>query len=600
MNITWELLYDNNFKSFVLYLEQLKSLWIKIILIHWWLNINADEIVQNLASQLKDNISNIIFLTWKWWILDNEWKVVSFLTKEKVKDILDWNTENIKVEWWMLKNLETIYSLFKNNIAKVTIANLSGLKEELEWFGSWTMVVDIEKAEFKKLESKEMFDLIYTKNIKSETWNTKKSGWKARTQEEKDKIFNNYITLEVEGTILWWYALSDHEIDWKKWKLLECIFTPKLRSWIWSVLWEEIKKHNVVFAYSKEGDFFEYLWFKKIDWKKSESGAFLYMYKNDLPNICVIWSGWAVWVKLKELLENHPIFKNCLSETIWGLSKLKWYSWEKEIISILETNEIVVLAVHDDVSKEIVNIKEKVKLATKIIDCSTAHRVNQSWTYGLPELKKQKEKIKKSELLSNPWCHATAAILSIKPLMESDLVYEKWAVITSTTGYSWGWKEMISIYEQNNKHPAFQYSTWFKHKHESEIEDQTGLKDIIFQPEVVNYFNGLKTNSFLQLTENWKNLQEVDFIKIFETYYFWKWFIKILKIPNDGKILMNENNKTQNISIYIKKYLDKIQIITVIDNMMKWAAWAVIQNMNIMLWLDEKTWLLNYYDKKRL
>jgi len=303
--------------------------------------------------------------------------------------------------------------------------------------------------------------------------------------------------------------------------------------------------------------------------------------------IAIIWLWGAVWVKLQWLLDKHLIFKNSLSKTNSSLSKLEWLKWSKEIESILENNEVVVLAVNDDVAKQIVDIKTKVWLTTKIIDCSTDHRTNPLWTYGLPELKWQKDKIETAELVANPWCHATAVILSVKPLMDVNFVDNKSGIITSSTWYSWWGKKMIETFENGKNQQSFQYSTWVEHKHEAEIKNETWLTDFIFQPEVVNYFNWLKVNVFLNLTSKWQKLSEEDFIELFNNYYNEVKNIKISSIPNDWEILMSENNETQNVSIYIKKYSTKIQIVTVIDNMMKWAAWAVIQNLNIMMWFDE-------------
>jgi len=426
-----------------------------------------------------------------------------------------------------------------------------------------------------------VFNLIYDLN----------PNWIERSEEEKEKIFNNYITLEQEWKILWWFALSDCEIDWEKWQLLKCLFVAKKWNWLWYVLWKEIKKHKVVFAYSKEEEFFKKLWFNKVQWQKSKSWADLFVYKKDEYKVWIIWVSGAVWVKLQALLNSHPVFVNHLSEQTTWLSSLKWLEWKQKITSILESNELVVLAVHDEIAKEIIKIKIDSWLITRIIDCSTAHRTDTSFIYGLPELSEQKKKIRDSELVANPWCHATAVILSIKPLLEWELIENTWAIITSITWYSGGGKGMISSYSENNNQASFLYSTWIKHKHEWEIKEQTWLNDFIFQPEVVNYFNGLKTNTFLQLTEKWKNKLEEELMEIFKIYYEWQEFIEVSIIPSNWKIPMDENNGTQNCSIYIKKHLNKIQVVTVIDNMMKWAGWAVIQNMNIMLWLDENTGL---------
>ena len=304
--------------------------------------------------------------------------------------------------------------------------------------------------------------------------------------------------------------------------------------------------------------------------------------------IWVIWQWGAVWVKLGELLMKHSVLKDCVSEITGGLSKLEWEEWREAIVWILEDNDIIVLCVHDDIAKGIVNVRREVNSLTKIIDCSTTHRTNKEWVYGLPELKWRKEQVEEAWLVANPWCHSTAVILSVKPLVGTGLIEWQSVIVQSTTGYSWGWKAMIKEYWEDCSQPAFQYSTWIEHKHIPEMKNQTSLEEVIFQPEVVNYFNGLKTNTFLDLTGTWMWKSEEELIEVFEDYYKWKQFIKIWKVPEDGKIRIDENNGTQNTSLYIKKYRDRLQVIAVIDNMTKWAAGAVIQNLNIMLWLNEE------------
>ena len=57
---------------------------------------------------------------------------------------------------------------------------------------------------------------------------------------------------------------------------------------------------------------------------------------------------------------------------------------------------------------------------TRIIDASTAHRVNPAWTYGMPELSaEQREAISKSKRIANPGCHASGFILGVHPLVAS-------------------------------------------------------------------------------------------------------------------------------------------------------------------------------------
>ena len=308
-------------------------------------------------------------------------------------------------------------------------------------------------------------------------------------------------------------------------------------------------------------------------------------------NIWIIWSWGAVWVQLEKLLQQHPEFSSTFSTTPSWLSQLDTNSWAHAIKDILSENEVVILAVHDSVAESIMWVKENIGWISKIIDCSTAHRVNPNWVYWLPEIEWRRWELETAPLIANPGCHSSAIILGISPLKNTELINESSnTVMHSITGYSWWGKGMVLDYEQAWNIAPLQYCTWIEHKHESEIKVHTWLRNVIFQPEVVNYFNGLKTNVFLQLTQKWKQLSQNDFIEIFTQYYLWKKFINVAEVPKSWKVDMSENNWTQNVTIYIKKHLDTFQVVTVLDNMMKWAAGAVVQNLNIIYWLDENEW----------
>ena len=60
---------------------------------------------------------------------------------------------------------------------------------------------------------------------------------------------------------------------------------------------------------------------------------------------------------------------------------------------------------------------------TRVIDASTAHRVNPDWTYGMPELSAaQREAIAKSKRIANPGCHASGFILGVHPLVAAGIL----------------------------------------------------------------------------------------------------------------------------------------------------------------------------------
>ena len=87
---------------------------------------------------------------------------------------------------------------------------------------------------------------------------------------------------------------------------------------------------------------------------------------------------------------------------------------------------------------------------TRVIDASTAHRVNPDWTYGMPELSAaQREAIAKSKRIANPGCHASGFILGVHPLVAAGILPKSANLAAySITGYSGGGKKLIAEYEE--------------------------------------------------------------------------------------------------------------------------------------------------------
>ena len=133
----------------------------------------------------------------------------------------------------------------------------------------------------------------------------------------------------------------------------------------------------------------------------------------------------------------------------------------------------------------------------KIIDTSTAHRVNPDWAYGMPELQGQREKIAASKRIANPGCHASGFVALVAPLVQAGIV-KKDALLTSfsLTGYSGGGKKMIADYEAPDRSPLLkgprQYALTQQHKHLKEMQKMTGISSTpIFCPIVSDFYSGM-------------------------------------------------------------------------------------------------------------
>lgn len=287
------------------------------------------------------------------------------------------------------------------------------------------------------------------------------------------------------------------------------------------------------------------------------------------PRIDVIGTSGSVGVSLLKMAEKHPFQVNHVSSHNNG-----------EIEKSLTESDLVILCLPDDIAERIQGIRKKLNSSVKIIDCSPRFRVDPEWTYGLPEIIGE-EKISQSILVANPGCHATAALLSITPLMDKSILSSNAPVFfQSLTGYSGGGKEMIKAYENNGEIPPKQYSLENKHKHLPEIRMHGGIQNVLFQPTLLPERNGILCTTF---AVSQKTISPKDLLAIFEEYFSKSPFISVKNLPKNGEIFMDENNGTNFSSIYPTITDRFLKIITVLDNLGKGAAGAALQNAYILM-----------------
>lgn len=264
----------------------------------------------------------------------------------------------------------------------------------------------------------------------------------------------------------------------------------------------------------------------------------------------------------------------------------------------LNEADIVFLCLPDDAAKESVSLIENENV--KVIDASTAHRTNDDWVYGYPELSKaQRERIASTKRVANPGCHATGSIATIAPLIRMDILPSDYPLtIYSLTGYSGGGKKMIADYEAEGREIKLSspciYGRTLKHKHVPEISKVCGLDFApAFLPVVDDYYKGMATTIMLHsrmlngkptAKEVWESLKG---------YYQDEHYVKVMDFEEEkpANIYANTLAGTNDLHIYVYGYEDMIAVTALFDNLGKGASGAAIQNMNIMLGIDETTGL---------
>ncbi|MDD5794078.1 MAG: N-acetyl-gamma-glutamyl-phosphate reductase, partial [Clostridiales bacterium] len=246
--------------------------------------------------------------------------------------------------------------------------------------------------------------------------------------------------------------------------------------------------------------------------------------------------------------------------------------------------------------------RESVSLVTNdnvtIIDTSTAHRTEEGWAYGFPELSKShRDAIKNGKRIAVPGCHATGFISLVYPLIAGDILPKDYPVASfSLTGYSGGGKKMIAEYEANErieelKSPR-EYALSQKHKHLKEMKKITGLdKEPLFSPIVADYYSGMLVS--LPLYANMlKGKQTPEKIhKFFTEFYKDEKFIKVMPFgaEEESRNFLGGNGCSgwDGLQIFVTGNEDRILVSSRFDNLGKGASGAAIQCLNIVLGCEE-------------
>jgi N-acetyl-gamma-glutamyl-phosphate reductase len=234
---------------------------------------------------------------------------------------------------------------------------------------------------------------------------------------------------------------------------------------------------------------------------------------------------------------------------------------------------------------------------TVIIDTSTAHRTNDGWAYGFPELAGLRDKIAASKRIANPGCHATGFIALVEPLVRVGLISRDVPLSAfSLTGYSGGGKKMIAEYEDGGAPVSGlmaggrQYALGQKHKHLPEIVKLCGLSVApVFSPIVVPHHSGMEVTVPLFA----KDLKgSIDDVKNLYRDAYAAGLVRFVEDADEGGFLSSAKlggKDTLEVSVYGND--ERIILVSRFDNLGKGASGAAIQNMNIVLGADEKTGL---------
>jgi len=212
-------------------------------------------------------------------------------------------------------------------------------------------------------------------------------------------------------------------------------------------------------------------------------------------------------------------------------------------------------------------------------------------TYGLPEL--YREQIKGKGFISNPGCYPTSVILAAAPVLAAGFVKTDGLVINSISGISGVGRKMKTEYHYSESHADVRAYRLVNHQHTPEMEQEltriAGKKvTVSFSPHLGPYNRGILTTIVFDLK---KKLTTEAAVELYRKSYSGQSFMKICPAGVLPAVKNVFGSNMCEVGMKVDARLNKLIVVSAIDNLMKGASGQAVQNMNLMLSLPEDTGL---------
>jgi N-acetyl-gamma-glutamyl-phosphate reductase len=276
--------------------------------------------------------------------------------------------------------------------------------------------------------------------------------------------------------------------------------------------------------------------------------------------------------------------------------RLEPFSWETlEACSV----EVLFLATPHELSHELA--PEAVARGLRVVDLSGAWRLRQPdyhqvyqlpadtpaqatlrarACYGLPEL--NRACLPQAQLVANPGCYATAAILALAPLVKAGVLDpERDIVCDAKSGVSGAGKQATSATHFVEVADNFRAYNPFTHRHTGEILEQLGLRrqQFAFTPHLLPVPRGIFASVYVPLA---RALDAQAVSEILQDFYRQAAWVRVFRNGRLPELQFVLHTNYCDLGFVVDPTRARVLVVSCIDNLLKGAAGQAVQNLNLM------------------
>lgn len=231
----------------------------------------------------------------------------------------------------------------------------------------------------------------------------------------------------------------------------------------------------------------------------------------------------------------------------------------------------------------------------KVVDLSADLRVpgadTPEWAegavYGLPEL--HRERIRAADIVANPGCYPTAAILALAPLLRAGNVAGP-VIINAASGVTGAGRTARREYLFAEVAEDFRaYGLGNTHRHLAEMRDQGArlaggtAPELVFTPHLLPVRRGILETIHVTLREPLE-----DPVALWRQAYAAEPFVEVMEDRSPTLADVTGSNRVAiGVTPVAGVSAPMLTVVAAIDNLVKGAAGQAIQNVNLLFGRDE-------------
>ena len=205
-----------------------------------------------------------------------------------------------------------------------------------------------------------------------------------------------------------------------------------------------------------------------------------------------------------------------------------------------------------------------------------------NFVYGIPEL--NRSEIKAAKAVAAAGCYATAAILALKPLVDSGLVDPASLIVDAASGVSGAGREAREATGFSTVDGSFSAYGLLNHRHTAEMEMALG-GTVLFTPHLVPMTRGILATCYGTAQGSGDPLEAL------RAAYAGEPFVHVTDQPPATKWVSGSNGVQ--VTARRDDRTGRVVALAAIDNLGKGAAGQMIQCANLMLGLEETAGLIS-------